>query len=171
MRRLFLGFAPTPAQVVQLSALQRDCQSSGQPVNQANLHMTLVFLGMVSQEQEQQLRDAVAGLPRCRFSVTLDQLVYWQGAKVLCLSGTVMDPALKQLAHCAGQLAARLGLHQSEHPFTPHITLSRKAKSLPAKVVPPSISLQPDSLHLYLSHNPGDGVRYDIIQSWPLRSG
>ncbi|MCF1428022.1 MAG: RNA 2',3'-cyclic phosphodiesterase [Shewanella sp.] len=169
MRRLFLGFAPTQAQVSPLSALLHDCQSCGQPVPIANLHMTLVFLGMVSPAQEQQLLSLVETLPLHRFRVTLNQLVYWQGPKVLCLSGKAEDSALQTLAQSADKLAASLDLHQSKHTFTPHITLSRKAQGVPQHIAQPVITLTPDTLLLYLSHNPGDGVRYDVIQSWPLK--
>ncbi|MCL1035905.1 RNA 2',3'-cyclic phosphodiesterase [Shewanella submarina] len=168
MKRLFLGFAPSEAQTQTLQQLQQNCAPWGQPVPQANLHMTLAFFGMLDLRQEAILKNAVGEMDRLQFNVTLDTLSHWPGPRILCLSGKTMDSGLQAMASTTQDLVKALGLTASEHSYTPHITLSRKARGLPPEISASPIILEPTELHLYHSHNPGSGVQYDIIQSWPL---
>lgn len=167
-KRLFLGFSPDTEQIQSLLRLQSALPGPCNPVPPTNLHMTLAFLGPLSQAQQQQLIQSLNQMDKPSFSVTLDKLCLWQKPRILCLTGAPSDPALKQMATQTQLLAAHLGLHQSEYDYQPHITLCRKAHILPQHIKVPALTLKPTQLHLYHSHNPGDGVRYRILKSWPL---
>ena len=168
MKRLFLGFAPSVQQIQILHQLQQNCVPWGKPVPQANLHMTLAFFGMVDPQQESELKAAVGKMDRLQFSVTLDTLSHWPKPRILCLNGETQDAGLQSMASSSQNLINALGLTASEHSYKPHITLSRKANGLPSGISVSPLIMEPTELHLYHSHNPGSGVQYDIIQSWPL---
>lgn len=188
LQRLFLGFAPTSIQRQQLLQLQQSLRSQLAPnakaVTQNNLHLTLAFLGLANPTQVAQLLDGVDKLAKPKFSVTLDSIAVWHKAQVCCLKGDSISPELALLASQAQDLALKLQLHLSEHPFRPHISLFRKAKPsgilvreltlkelVQQKVIQASmleLTLAPEQLHLYLSTNGGRGVEYRILHSWPL---
>ncbi|QYJ79323.1 RNA 2',3'-cyclic phosphodiesterase [Shewanella acanthi] len=188
MERLFLGFAPSPSQLETLTHLQRELVSSlnsaAKAVHQDNFHLTLAFLGMVSQEQKESLIKSIDEIAKPRFSVQLDSIAEWPRAQVCCLKGENVCANLAQLAKDTKQLAQQLTLHISEHGFRPHISLFRKAKSF--TVNEPSdellelplsrfngapfkeLVIAPTALHLYLSSSTDKGVEYKVLHSWDL---
>ncbi|MFV0597681.1 RNA 2',3'-cyclic phosphodiesterase [Shewanella sp.] len=188
LQRLFLGFAPTCIQRQQLLQLQQSLRSQlaphANPVTQANLHLTLAFLGLVNQTQLAQLIQGVDKLSKPKFTVTLDSIAVWPKAQVYCLKGENVSTELALLASQAQDLAKQLQLHRSEHPFRPHISLFRKAKSLGvfeneltlrelaqrdlAHAQMTALTLAPEQLHLYLSTSGDCGVEYQILHSWSL---
>ncbi|MXR70089.1 RNA 2',3'-cyclic phosphodiesterase [Shewanella sp. JBTF-M18] len=171
MKRLFLAIAPDEAQLKQLTQLQASLNGEGRLVPRGNLHMTLAFLGQCSDTQQEALSNALARLAHQgrlpAFEVTLDTLVHWSRPKILCLKGVARDPQLLSLFDLCQQLAQQQGLHTSEHNFTPHITLMRKAKTLP-ELKAPSLTLSGHALHLYHSQSSEQGVQYKVLSSWPL---
>lgn len=171
LSRLFIGVSPAPKDIQRLTSLQQQLLTDGQAVPRANLHMTLAFLGQVPPAATTQLIDKLDQLSAQQklhsFSVCLNALTLWQKAKALCLVGPLDDPHLAALQQECQQVATSLGLHHQQHPFTPHITLFRKAKQFTPLAVEP-ITLNANTLHLYQSVSDNAGVHYPIIQSWPL---
>ncbi|GIU44652.1 RNA 2',3'-cyclic phosphodiesterase [Shewanella algidipiscicola] len=169
--RLFLGVSPAPEHILQLTSLQQTLTTDGQAVPRANLHMTLAFLGQVSPTATTQLIDELNQLSAQRklssFSVCLNELILWPKAKALCLVARLDDPHLVALQHLCQQVAANLGLHQQQHPFTPHITLFRKTKQFTPQATEP-ITLNANTLHLFQSVSDNTGVHYPIMHSWSL---
>jgi RNA 2',3'-cyclic 3'-phosphodiesterase len=184
--RLFLGFAPDAGQRRQLQQLQKRLlqallldnkgreMAPPRPVEAANMHLTLAFLGGVDAAALSRLKEEIAAMAKPAFEVTLDRVQLWRGPRIFCLLGTVTDEALLSLARDAQSLAGRLGLHASEHEFSPHITLVRKARLdlPPVDGAPQSmasrLTLRPRELHLYESVSTAEGVQYRILASWPL---
>ncbi|MBT1443789.1 RNA 2',3'-cyclic phosphodiesterase [Shewanella sp. JM162201] len=185
-KRLFLGFSLTEQQCLAMRGLQQDLKQSsnslncdavdceavssgGLDVTLGNLHLTLAFLGQTDAATEARLCDEITHMPKPRFHQTLDSFVHWPGAGVVCLWGKAEDSALIEMFKASQAIAAKLGLHQSEHTFNPHITLKRKAKvfEMP-EWTPAPLTLTPDALHLYHSQSTAFGVQYQILQSWPL---
>ena len=171
MKRLFLAIAPNAAQLAQLTRLQASLDKQGRLVPRDNLHMTLAFLGQCSDDQQEALCDTLDRLAHQRhlpaFEVTLNTLEHWLKPKIICLKGVARDPRLISLFDLCQGLAQQLGLHTSEHSFTPHITLMRKARVLP-ELKAPSLTLSGNALHLYHSQSSDQGVQYKVLASWPL---
>ncbi|PIW62523.1 RNA 2',3'-cyclic phosphodiesterase [Shewanella sp. CG12_big_fil_rev_8_21_14_0_65_47_15] len=182
LQRLFLGFAPTEIQRQQLGQLQHILASSLNPtakgVTTANFHLTLAFLGRVTESQRQQLINILDVLDKPRLSVRLHQIALWPKAQVCCLKGTEVGAELALLAEQTQAIVRDLGLHVSEHAFHPHISLFRKAKnlSLAQETCLSSLPnmpfhelvLVPDALHLYHSASTQSGVEYRLLHTWPL---
>lgn len=170
-KRLFLGISPDSSQVEQLTKLQQ-AMPFGRPVKTANLHMTLFFVGTIDEMTAQRLVSASDNLRWPKFEVTLDDLRFWRRPKVICLAGKVKDIKLSHIINNIYQIVADLGLEIPKFGFTPHITLLRKAKSLPNRLsqasAANSITLRPSCINLYQSISVDNGVEYHIIKSWQL---
>ncbi len=222
MKRLFLGVSPNGKQVEQLLKIQaalfeagdkeralegRDADkdsashyhtSVGRSVNKQNFHMTLAFLGPVSDEMQAQLESTLDSFYAINanqwpsFDVALDTLTLWRKPQVLCLSGKTEDENLQIAVDRCRYAAREAGLFSgktdkpnksSEPAFTPHITLFRKAKKIPDSHLPQTgllraqlierslipMTLSPQQMHLYESVNTADGVEYHILRSWTLK--
>ncbi len=183
LQRLFLGFAPTQPQREQLLQLQQSLVPRLNPdakaVSASDLHLTLAFLGMVSESQLQPLMQLIDTLALPAFQQPLTAVDLWPKAQVCCLTDLDVNPALAKLAYQVQAVSRQLELHLSEHPFRPHISLFSKATSVTAIDKPTSLkglalqavtplTLAPQQLHLYLSSCSGRAVEYRILHSWPL---
>lgn len=167
-KRVFLGFSLTPLQTRQVEAIQQQLPLSVRRVPSDNLHMTLAFLGHASSATIEALISSIDALEKSCFTVTLNHIEHWQKPKILCLKGTASDPKLVALANAGQLIAQQLKLHQSEHDYNPHITLSRKAKAAVSNIVFEPMVLQPKALHLFQSYTGKNGVEYPILHTWQL---
>jgi|GEM_PF-532962 len=222
MKRLFLGVSPNPVQLEQLLKIQEalfkasqkenaiehqgveansDSHTQytviGRSVNKQNFHMTLAFLGVVSDEMQAHLELALDSFNLSKesqwpaFDVTLDTLTLWRKPQVLCLSGKLDDLSLQLTVDRCRHAAKEAGLFcgktnksntNDEFTFTPHITLFRKAKQIPENHLPQTgllqtqlikhslipMTLSPQQMHLYESLSTSKGVEYRILRSWTL---
>lgn len=167
-KRVFLGFSLTTEQTKQIEAIQLQLPASVRLVPSQNLHMTLAFLGYASNETIGALINQIEAMDKPRFTVYLDCIEHWQKPKILCLKGTASDPNLLLMANDGQAIAQQLELHQSEHQYNPHITLSRKAKAAVSNVHYKPLAIQPSALHLFESFAGEHGVEYPILHSWQL---
>lgn len=169
-KKLFLGIALNKQQSQIISQLQDHFGQALWRVPAANLHMTIAFFGPVSVEKQQTLQVQLAAIGKRRFSVTLDTLTYWQKPRSLCITGEADDKALLQIVAESQSVAAALGLHQSDHSFTPHITIARKAQRVPPLQLNfDPLILTPSTVHLFESVSGAQGVTYPILRSWDLQ--
>jgi 2'-5' RNA ligase len=92
------------------------------------IHLTLKFLGEISDDQVRQVTEALASLaPPEKFSIEVKGFgffpdprrprVFWVGLEA--------PPALGELARRVEDCMERLGFAREDHPFTPHLTLAR----------------------------------------------
>ena len=198
--RLFfaLGLSPDPNKQNDgnLKPYQQLCQlkntvaakMQGKPVTNNNLHITLVFLGAVNQQQKLRLIANVDQLiaPQA-FSVSCSALHYWSRSQVVWLDCHVYDPihqqpstALQALV-CLLQQAvihsrddtASVSASNQASGYIPHITLCKKVSPRPHL----SPLLQQLDFHfqhfgLYISETVktthGSGVQYRCLQQWSL---
>lgn len=170
-RRLFFALALPPAlqrRVIRWRAAHFE-QDAGRPVAAANLHLTLAFLGEISEVRAAALRDIAGRIHSPTFSLTLDDLGHWPRPGVVWLGTRRAPNALLQLASLLRSHAARNGCHQSTLPFHPHISLLRGATrpvALPAAT--PQWQLDATEFGLYESRYLRGRTRYQCLQSWPL---
>ncbi len=168
-KKLFLGIALDKQQRRHLYKLQSSFKTDVRLVPTTNLHMTLAFFGPLSSTEQQWLEKNITAMNRAKFTVILDTLVYWKKPRILCITGAAEDPALQSLAQQSKLLANTFNEHANEHTFRAHITLARKAKSLPdsQELFTPLI-IHADTVQLFESKSTDTGVEYRILHSWPL---
>lgn len=164
--RLFYAL-PCPSELAQTICSWRDNAAlDGRPVAQANLHLTLAFLGSQPETVLDDLRHLGNNLRSDAFVLRLDQLRNI-GKGFACLVPTQIPSPLSQLVE---QLHAGLSAHGfalDSRPFLPHLTLSREAPIQPQSK-PSIFEWRVERFGLYLSENSANGVHYRELQSWPL---
>lgn len=164
--RLFFALA-CPSDLGEAVCNWRDSQGiGGRPVAQANLHLTLAFLGNQSPAAVDGLKRLAANVHVDAFALRLDQL-RMIGKDFACLMPSQSPSPLNQLVE---QLHAGLSTHGvvlDARPFLPHVTLSRRIQALP-DIQPRPFQWSVHRFGLYRSDNTPRGVLYSELASWPL---
>lgn len=139
----------------------------GKPVASGNLHVTLVFLGGVDEEKQVIITQAASTIDVQPMQLTFNRLSYWKKPAVVCLSAEFIDPALSRLVEQLTLAAAQNQIAIDERPYKPHLTLLRKARSLPEIEFEP-IKWQTDCFCLVESCSTPCGVEYRVIKRWGI---
>ena len=107
-RRLF--FALWPDEPLRRDAAARVAALGASGTRSAaaadQLHVTLVFLGMVAEARIDNVRAVAASLAGSAFTLMLDRLEHWRRPQVLCLTASAIPAPLATLVE---QLRAALG--------------------------------------------------------------
>ena len=139
-----------------------------------NFHITLSFLGTIDENQKQAMikcaHSLSAQLTISSYNQTLylNKLGLFEQPKVLYLGVTEVPQWLTILASTLQKEALLQKIFQEKRPYRPHLTLYRKATTLPIIDVKP-IALNCVSFSLYLSENSVSGVQYTPIKTWQIR--
>jgi 2'-5' RNA ligase len=172
IHRLFFAIWPDDsvrAQMASAAADLTDCH--GKRVPAESYHITLAFLGNVTEEQMAcvfHLGDTLSGAP---FELQLDQFGFFKKAHVVWL-GPEICPAAAILLY--GRLQAALpecGLMPEARPFHPHLTLIRKVTLTPEVIAPVSIRWPVKDFVLVESETGSDRSHYRVVRRWPLSEG
>ncbi len=157
-RRLFFALWPDEAGRDALLAASRPLREAlgGRPVPRANLHLTLRFLGEVTEEEERAHR-GWADEVRCEpVTIGFDRIEWWERPRVL-----VAAPA----AHALGQ---DFRFCPDIKSFRAHVTLAREVPA-PGSRGPswpmPLVSWHCDRVVLVESRR---GAPYSVVGEWPL---
>ncbi|VFN06250.1 MAG: 2'-5' RNA ligase [Candidatus Kentron sp. G] len=169
-RRLFFALWPTEAVRRALRELLEKSTPSlgGRPVPAENLHVTLLFLGSVDAARQGCLEKAAGGIDAPPFELRFDHLGSFPRARIIWSGVSETPPALLSLAAELGRGAAGCGLEPEGRPFTPHLTLARKAGK-PVRDVPHAPVAWPvEGFCLAESLTLPTGARYRVLKRWPL---
>lgn len=170
-KRLFFALeipAAIQQQVIQWRAAQF-APEAGRPIAAANLHLTLAFLGEISEQKQQTLMTLAGRIQQPAFTFTLDDAGHWPRSRVVWLGSRQPPRGLLQLANLLRAQAARSGCHQSAQPFHPHVTLLRNAA--------PRVAIPAPGFHwtfpvtefvLYASQFSQGRTHYQPLERWSL---
>jgi RNA 2',3'-cyclic 3'-phosphodiesterase len=136
-----------------------------QPVQTANIHVTLLFLGNIDSDKEQYVKEALATVPVPKITLCFDKLSFWKKPSVLCLTSTNPNPELEGLVETLSKVARKLDIPLDERPFKPHVTLVKKATKLTPLSFKPII-WQSNSFCLVESCRIPSGIEYRIVEKW-----
>ena len=167
-------FALWPEVLVQraLHALATEYQSrcDARAMGADTLHMTLLFLGGVERARLPQLMQAAGKVSVPPFGFVLERLSYWLHNRIAYATPLVKVAALDQLVTALQQELLAAGFQFENYAFTPHVTLLRRVGQVlePQAITP--IMWWVDSFVLVESITTDRGVRYQILQKWPLSS-
>jgi len=165
MKKLFFALWPSDETRQELMRLQKSIDAKGiRQVPAQNLHATLVFLGNVDEATEVVLKQRVTDIFIEPFTLTFDQLSYWSRPRILCLTCRQFGQEVVALAEALDQVAADCGIRTDTRPYTPHITLARKARAIEQDFTP--IIWQAESFCLMESCSVPEGVYYKVLQQW-----
>lgn len=171
MKRLFFALDISQQDKEIIEKWRRSLSISARPVPIDNFHITLVFLGNTTQKiEETLLENTTVSANFCSpqgFQITLESLGLFRKPQVLYLTCSHFPDKLKDLAAQLKCSASQLNIPQEKRPFLPHLTLYRKAKSLPdQQTICHQVTIK--TFSLYHSISTPQGVMYRPIKSWPL---
>lgn len=176
--RVFFALWP-PARVAdELGRIARQAADrfGGRAIRPEAIHLTLAFLGEVSEDCLPALADAARSVQAAPFDLILDRLGYWRRNQLLWAGCEASPVALDDLHRELQAVLAGAGLPSGHEPrrFKPHITLVRKLpwrgdRAGVADVTPIGPVHWPcGQFALVRSQLSAEGSSYKIIGEFPL---
>lgn len=173
--RSFIALAPdavTRARLAQLPTLPRS-----KPIHIDDLHLTLAFIGAISEAQRRTLADALPALASAAGPIPplapmgIDAWPSPDRPRVR-VAVYALPEALGQLVAQVQAVLSAAGLPVDPRPFRPHITLARFARgadAITAASDPPlEHAAHVDALGLFCRSDALDGPRYASLAAVPL---
>ena len=147
---------------------RKELHKNGKPVPAANLHITLVFLGNVTEEQCQCLESMAGEIRAEPCTLTLDSFGFWPKPRILWLGPSRLSPELLSLVGSLNRGIQRCGFVPEKRAFRPHLTLARKASHALQRAPEPAIHWTVDRFTLVESVMSPEGSHYQVLRHWPL---
>jgi 2'-5' RNA ligase len=169
MKRLFFALWPDDHSRQQIDALNQQIDAPGRKLIADNLHITLVFLGNVDDEVAEAVQQQAADLRAKSFTLTFNELDYWRRPRVLCLTCQRQPKAVYELVNKLTEMVSVFPIRLDNRPFRAHITMMRKAQARPEVEFEP-VRINASSFVLVQSISTEQGVRYKVLERWPLSS-
>jgi 2'-5' RNA ligase len=166
-RRVFFALWPDAAVRAQVVRATRDAVrvSGGRPIAKERLHVTVAFLGPLT-EPGLAIARGVPPIEIGEFDFVLDELGVFANGGVLWLGARTVPAALAELERRLWAELERIGFIREQRAYHPHVTLARRARPVPAQVAP--IAWRVTELALVESLPAGRNVHYEVLETWPL---
>jgi RNA 2',3'-cyclic 3'-phosphodiesterase len=164
--RVFVAIWPSPPVVHQLAALERRARPGVRWTTADQWHVTLRFLGEISDAEVGLMKGALDDLSA---SVRSGPVVAVAGPALTRLGSTILCLPVSGLDELAGHvtaLTAETGEPVGERPFRGHLTLARARRGVdprPPAAVPLSASWPVGEVTLVASVLRPQGARYEIL--------
>lgn len=138
------------------------------PVPSANFHITIAFLGSIAAGKLPAVIDAADQVDGEPFELTLDRLESWRAAHAVCMTISMIPPALAAVVERLrfSLLARRVAADQK--PFRAHLTVARdwREGGLDQPVGPYRWPVT-EFVLVESTLRPG-GSQYHVVRAWPL---
>lgn len=179
--RAFIALDLPEAFLTPLARLQAGL-TVGRPVPEENLHLTLAFLGDMSEPQARDVAEALAELRHPPVELELKGLDLFGGRRPNVLFAQAAGAGLENLHEKVAHLVRAAGIALPRERFRPHVTLARFPREMSAKdqarlgeflTLNSPFALPADSadtVTLYRSHLREDGAIYDPLAEVELKS-
>ena len=172
--RLFFALWPDAPALARLARLSRDVaeERHGRPPAEANLHVTMAFVGPVAQSRVPAIAQAGAAASAAvpAFTLTLDR-VGGTAHGIAWLAPSDAPAELQALHEALARALAAAGITLEPRPFRPHVTLARRCARSPRRMPATPVQWRVDAMSLVASTTGPAGSRYDDLASWRLRGG
>ena len=142
--------------------------SGGRAVAWENLHITLAFLGGISDAAAEQAAAAADEVLEGTFSFELDEFGFWPTSQVLWYGCSTPPAMTRSLALKLRERLQARSLRPDTNKFVPHVTLARWVHKagpfMPATRIPWPVN----EFALIRSETHTSGVEYTPLARWPL---
>ncbi|NLZ09821.1 MAG: RNA 2',3'-cyclic phosphodiesterase [Alcaligenaceae bacterium] len=161
--RYFFALWPNPVVARQLQQIQARLPA-GRLTHGADLHLTLAFLGEVSEADEVKLHHLLQAIPFTAFELVLDQVDAFRRIGLSWAGPSQIPLALQTLYDIFGAALDDQGIWWDKRlVFRPHVTLARKVV-VPQQRLAPPVVWWADQMVLARSGGAGPGgPRYTIL--------
>ena len=169
MARLFFALWPDEETREQINDVVGPFKNQNiKPVKKSNLHITLEFLGEVSDQDKEDLIDKINMLQHEPFDLELTRVGWWCKPQILWIGTTHIPKELLTLVKSIKKCVRKQGLKIDKREYKPHVTIARKVKQvvIPNKAL--HISWQVNSFVLVVSNTNEDGAEYEVLKEWSL---
>lgn len=170
--RLFFALWPDEAVRASLAQLVEALKRTNRArwVKPENLHITLAFLGRVSEDRLPLVSRVADGIVGQSFDLSLDRVECWQKSGIICLSPIRTPETLINLASTLITELSRAGFVMEKRPCRPHLTLARKGHldCISPQVLDHPIRWDVGSFSLIESQMSRVGSTYLVWNSWNL---
>ena len=168
--RLFFALWPD---AVTRERLQQaaDCialDATARRVPQANLHLTLHFIGNVYLDEMACLREYARQVDAASFSLSIDCQGYFHKPRVGWLGCSNPPDALGDLHRKLGSQLRHCGYRPEQREFHPHVTIARKLGQIGADAAFKSIDWPLHEFALVEVQALKNGVQYRVVERYPL---
>ncbi len=167
--RCFIAAWPDESAHLALAALSEDVRQRIEHrriTHVDDLHLTLAFIGDLSDDDALPVAQAAARLRFKPFEWQLDTLGFFEQAGVVWAGANMRDETHKPLLKLADRLRKVLNQMSIEHdrrPLAPHVTLLRGVRRFDMEHIAPPINWRIDSIALYRSAGSRSGSRYSRL--------
>lgn len=133
-----------------------------------SLHVTLVYIGAVSQAQLDSLYQIAAGLRAASFDLSLDQLGFWSRNGIFWAGSSAVPCRQRRLFTDLSAVLVGAGFAVEARPYFPHVTLLRNARCQAVPVLDTPIGWRAKVFTLVESCGQASGAQYRVLGSWPM---
>jgi 2'-5' RNA ligase len=140
----------------------------GRRTREDSIHLTLAFVGDIGVERLAPLLAPPAEVTTRAFGLTLDEWGCWPRNGIGWVAPSRVPDRLRELVAALEEWLRGAGFDLESRPYSPHITLTRKAHCAPLPDAMPPIEWQVAEFVLVQSQLAQDGSRYRTIGRWPL---
>jgi RNA 2',3'-cyclic 3'-phosphodiesterase len=177
MPRLFVGFE-LPAPIRGRLASMKGAFAGARWIDPEDYHITLSFLGDISNSLASDVHDALSDLDAPTAPVRLNGLDAFGGDRPHSVFARVdAHPALMRLQSDIERTVRNAGAEVDKRRFQPHVTLARLRGTTPESVAYflsaygyfPPMEFTPSRFVLYSSRASVGGGPYHVEASYPLR--
>jgi 2'-5' RNA ligase len=171
MARLFFALWPNEEVRKELGKISNQFKDENLRLTKnSNLHITLVFLGEVPEQDKAELIEKVNSIKGNPFSLTLDSIGHWKKPGILWIAPETTPDALDDLVMQLQSIIKQQGLNIDERPYKPHVTIARKVKQPTIPKEKFHIPWSVISFALVVSRSLNTGVEYHVLQEWNLQN-
>jgi 2'-5' RNA ligase len=170
VERLFFALWPERKVRDRLARLARQYQPRGGRLHHSDdLHITLVFLGQVSDTQRPCIQQLADHIDASAFTLRIDTIGHWPRPGILWCGPAEQPEALRYLVKALQKGLLECGFEPERRRYKPHITLHRKVRHAETGVIDSPIEWQAGEFVLATSGGGApDQSRYRILQRWSL---
>ncbi len=167
-RRLFLALWPGERERQRMAQLAARAVGRQQRIPDAQLHVTLVFLGATDADRLAAYEVALADLPVPEMVLILDRYGYWPQSRILWLGSSQTSPELYELVAELHRRLRSCGFAPEARAFQAHVTLARRFPGLvPTEPPAAPVHWRVNDVALVESVPSPQGSRYEILRRWP----
>jgi 2'-5' RNA ligase len=170
--RVFFALDLSPKTKTRLIDFQhRLSLLGGTKIRAENLHITLSFLGKISESRIDSLLDQFKPAPIEPFTIMTGPIQFFADGKTLALGLNQGIQALLELKKFVDSQIKKAGHFDLDgREYQPHISLLKNFETDAESLAPFKTAIEVSHFCLMASVPAREGVRYEIIEEWPLLS-